>query len=183
MTLEVGDRATCGHELAGKLGLVALEPARGLLRQRQFPAKRLIVAFRFRRSFLEHLAFGARRVVPGANFGERVAQADIVGLLLLERTQRNADGLDKVAEGILDVVERGDPAIGVNQQIAQGLVALADAGTEIGKCRLVVLCGATRSLPRWRCGHRESCRRGWNTLAPEKTGDGTHGNPTPNDNR
>src|SRR5262245_62720141 len=101
MTLEVGDRATCGHELAGKLGLVALEPARGLLRQRQFPAKRLIVAFRFRRSFLEHLAFGARRVVPGANFGKRIAQADIVGLLLLERTQRNADGLDKVAEGMV----------------------------------------------------------------------------------
>src|SRR5262245_63398128 len=30
MTLEIGDRATCGHELAGKFGLVALESARGL---------------------------------------------------------------------------------------------------------------------------------------------------------
>jgi hypothetical protein len=139
--------------------------------------KRLIVAFRFRRSFLKRLALATRRVVPGANFGERVAQADIVGFFLLERSQRDADGLDEIAKGVLHVVERSDPAIGVDQQIAKGLVALADAGTEIGKCRLVVLCGAARSLlRRWR-GRRENRGYGSSALAPEKTGNRTHGNP------
>src|SRR5262249_34774295 len=55
LALEIGDLRTHRHDFAGELGLVTFEPARGLLRQRQFPAQLLAHAFQFRRPLFERL--------------------------------------------------------------------------------------------------------------------------------
>ncbi len=145
------------------------------MHQRQFPAERLVVARQFRCLLFQRLEFGTHRFVVGAKLRKRVAQAEIVTVFLLQGLQRGANGLNQVAEGILDVVERGDPTVGVDQQVTQSLVALAKAGAEIRKCPLVVLCGAVRAPLIGGWGHRE--RRGCNALTPEKIGDRTHGMP------
>ena len=80
-------------------------------------------------------------LVTGAKLCQRSAQADIVGLLLFQRLQRRADGLDEVAEGIFEIIERADPTVGIDQQVAQRLVLLADAGADIGQGRLAGLFG------------------------------------------
>jgi hypothetical protein len=36
---------------------------------------------------------------------------------LFQRLQRGADGLDEVAEGVFEVVERADPTVGIDQQV------------------------------------------------------------------
>ena len=136
LALEIGDLRTRRHDFAGELGLVTFEPARGLLRQRQFPAQLLAHAFQFGRPLFERAEFGAHALVAGAKLRQRVAQANIVGFLLFQRLQRRADGLDQVAEGVFEVVERADPAIGIDQQVAQRLVLLAEAGADVGQCRL-----------------------------------------------
>jgi len=51
------------------------------------------------------------------------------------------DGLDEVAEGFFEIIERADPTVGIDQQIAQRLVLLADAGADVGQCRLARLFG------------------------------------------
>jgi len=79
--------------------------------------------------------------VADAKLRQRVAQADILGFLLFQRLQRRADGLDQVAEGVLEVVERADPTIGIDQQVAQRLVFLANAGADVRQCRLAGLFG------------------------------------------
>src|SRR5262249_14351952 len=151
LALEVGDLRTHRHDFAGELGLVTFEPARGLLRQRQFPAQLLAHAFQFRRPLFERAEFGAHALVAGAKLRQRVAQADIVGFLLFQRLQRGADGLDQVAEGVLEVVERADPTIGIDQQVAQRLVLLTDAGADVGQSRLARLfdAGWARLGGRW----------------------------------
>jgi hypothetical protein len=58
---------------------------------------------------------------------------------LFQRLQRGANGLDQVAEGVFEVVERTDPTIGIDQQVAQRLVLLTDAGADVGQCRLAGL--------------------------------------------
>jgi len=56
--------------------------------------------------------------------------------------QRRADGLDEVAEGVFEVVERADTTVGIDQQVAQRLVLLTNTGADIGQCRLAGLFGA-----------------------------------------
>jgi hypothetical protein len=125
------------------------------------------------------VAFAAQRFMARTKLRQHVAQPGVVGFFLLERPQRNTDGIDQVAEGAFDVVERGDPALGVDQQVAQRLVALADAGTEIGKRRRAVRRRAVRAGLLGGCGHRKGCGRGCSALTPEKIRDGTHGIPSP----
>ena len=83
-------------------------------------------------------------LVSAPKFCERIAQAEILGLLLLERVQRRADRLDEIAEGFLKVVERADTTVGIDQKVAQRLVVFTDPGTNIGKCRLAALFAAAR---------------------------------------
>jgi hypothetical protein len=61
---------------------------------------------------------------------------------VFQRLQRRADGLDEVAEGIFEIIERADPTVGIDQQVAQRLVLLADAGADIGQGRLAGLFGS-----------------------------------------
>ena len=142
LALEFGDLRTRSHDFAGELGLVTFEPARGLLHQRQFPPQLLARAFQFRRPLFEHTEFAAHGLVTGAKLCQRSAQADIVGLFLFQRVQRRADGLDEVAEGVFEVVERADTTVGIDQQVAQRLVLLTNTGADIGQCRLAGLFGA-----------------------------------------
>jgi hypothetical protein len=58
--------------------------------------------------------------------------------------QRRTDGLDEVPEGFLEIVERADATIGVDQKVAQRLVVFTDAGANIGKGRLAALFSAAR---------------------------------------
>jgi hypothetical protein len=140
-----------------------LETPGCLLRQLQCLAQRLVVSPQFRRPLFGRVEIGAHRFVICAELGERVAQAGVVGLFLLQRVQRGADGPDELAEGILDVVERGDLTAGVDQQVAQRLVAPAEACAESGKCRLVVPCVAVCAVLIGRCGDRKRRRRDYNT--------------------
>ena len=87
-----------------------------------------LVARRFCRPFLKRLAVGAHRFVARTKLGERAAQADIVGCFPLQRPQHGADGLEEVAEGIFDIVERSDPTAGVGQQVPHSRIVGADAG-------------------------------------------------------
>ena len=139
LALEIGDLRTRRHDFAGELGFVTLEPARGLLRQRQFPAQLLARAFQFRRPLFERAEFAAHALMAAAKLRQRVAQAHIVGLFLFQRLQCGTDGLDQVAEGVFEVVERTDPTIGIDQQVAQRLVLLTDAGADVGQSRLARL--------------------------------------------
>jgi hypothetical protein len=88
------------------------------LRQAQLPAQLLAGVFQFRRPLFERTVVAAHGLVAGAKLGECVTQAEIVGFFLLERIQRRADGLHEVAEGLLEIVERANATIGIDQQIA-----------------------------------------------------------------
>jgi hypothetical protein len=118
LALEIGDFRPRGDDFAGKFRFLRLEAARGLLRQAQVPAKLLARVRQFRRALFERAVVAVHGLVAGAKLGERVAQANIVGFFLLERIQRPADGLHEVAEGLLEIVERANAAIGIDQQIA-----------------------------------------------------------------
>ena len=144
MALEIGDLRTRTHDFASKFRLVPVEPARRLLRQGQFPPQVLARGFQIGRAFFEQAVFAAQALVSAAKFCERIAQAEILGLLLLERVQRRADRLDEIAEGFLKVVERADTTVGIDQKVAQRLVVFTDPGTNIGKCRLAALFAAAR---------------------------------------
>src|SRR5262245_14325807 len=115
LALEIGDLRTRRHDFAGELGFVTLETAHGLLRQRQFPAHLLARASEFGRPLFQRAdvgalaQFGAHALLAGAKLRQRIAQADIVALFLFQRLQRRADGLDQVAEGIFEIIERADP--------------------------------------------------------------------------
>ena len=142
LALDIRDLRPHRHDFAGKLVFVTLEPARGLLHQRQFPTQLLARAFQFRRSLFEHAEFAAHALVAGAKLRQRVAQAHIVALLVFQRLQRRADGLDQVVEGIFEIIERADPTVGINQQVAQRLVLFANAGADVGQGRLAgFFCG------------------------------------------
>src|SRR5262249_58074800 len=110
----------------------------------QLPAQVLARGFKVGRTFLEPAVFVAQALVTAAEFCERIAQAEILGLFLLERAQRGADRLDEVPEGFLEIVERADTTIGIDQKVAQRLVVFTDAGANIGKGRLA---GALRRAP------------------------------------
>jgi hypothetical protein len=146
-TFKIGDHGACGRELAAELGVTALQRTRGKLRRRQFMAKRVVVARRFCGPFLKRLAVRTHRFVARAKPGERAAQADIVGYFLLQRPQHGADGLDDVAEGIFDIVERSDPTAGVGQQIPQRLIVGADARAKFGRCRIAACFDVAWILP------------------------------------
>ena len=118
MALEIGDFGPRGDDSAGQFRFLRLEAARGLLRQAQLPAKLLARVRQFRRALFERAVVAAHGLVAGAKLGERVAQADIIGFFLLERMQRRANWLHEVAEGFLEIVERADATIGIDQQIA-----------------------------------------------------------------
>jgi hypothetical protein len=60
---------------------------------------------------------------------------------LFQRLQRRADGLDEVAEGFFEIIECADPPVGIDQQVAQRLVLLADPGADVGQGRLAGLFG------------------------------------------
>ena len=139
LILERGDGLARGHDCAGEIGLAALELARIVLQHRQFPAQARVVALQLRRLPAERLEFAAQRVLAGANIRERVAQAGIVGLFLLQRPQRLTDRADELLERALELVERTHVMSGVDQQVAQRLVVLADTGAEIGECRRLAL--------------------------------------------
>ena len=74
--------------------------------------------------------------MAGAKLRQRIAQADIVGFLLFQSQQRRADRLDEVAEGVFEIIECADPPVGIDQQVAQRLVLLADPGADVGQGRL-----------------------------------------------
>jgi hypothetical protein len=98
--------------------------------------------FQFRRSFVECAVVAAQAVMPGAKLREHIAQPEILGLFLLERLQRGADRLDQTSEGCSQIVERTDATVGIDQQIAQRLVVLAYARTDVGEGRFADLFGA-----------------------------------------
>lgn len=110
-----------------------------------------------------------------AQLCQRVAQGDVVGLLLLQRLQRGVDGLDEVAEGLLEVVERREPTVGVEQEVAQRLVVLADPGADVGKCLLAVVFGADQALLLTGRAHLDGRWSGWNALTHKKIRNVTHG--------
>ena len=141
LALDIRDLRPHSHDFAGKLGFVTLEAAHGLLRQRQFAAQLFARAFQFRCPLLERAEFAAHALVAGAKLRQRIAQANIVALLVFQRLQRRADALDEVAEGIFEIIERADPTVGIDQQVAQRLVLLADAGADIRQGRLAGLFG------------------------------------------
>ena len=99
-----------------------------------------------------------------AQLCQRVAQGDVVGLLLLQRLQRGVDGLDEIAEGLFEVVERREPTVGVEQEVAQRLVVLADPGADVGKCLLAVVFGADQALLLTGRAHLDGRWSGWNAL-------------------
>jgi hypothetical protein len=88
--------------------------------------------------------------------------------------QRRADGLDEIAEGVFEVVERANAAVGINQKVSQCLVVLTDAVANVSECGLGAVFGGSRARlsGRWRCKRRCSA------LTRKKIGDRTHGIPT-----
>jgi hypothetical protein len=144
LALEIGDLHTRSHAFAGKFSLVCLKPTRRLLQQGQFPAQVLARGFQFGRAFFEQVVFAAQVLVTAAKFCERIAQTEIICLLLLERAQRRADWLDEVPESFFEIIERADATVGVDQKVAQLLVVFTDPGANIGKGRLAALFGAAR---------------------------------------
>src|SRR5262245_18628301 len=117
LALEVGDFGALGDNFAGEFRLLRVEPARGLLHQAQLPAKLLPGVFQFRRALSERAVVAAHGVVTGAKLGKHVAQAEIIGFFLFERMQCRPDGLHEVAEGLLEIVERADATIGIDQRL------------------------------------------------------------------
>ena len=142
LAFEIGDLRTRSNDLAGEFRLVGLQAARRLLHQCQVAAKLFARAFQFRRPFFDCAVVAAQAVVAGAKIRERVAQPEILGLFLLERLQRGADGLDETAESRFEIVERADATVGIDQQIAQRLVVLAYARADVGESRFVDFFGA-----------------------------------------
>src|SRR5262249_48018711 len=101
---------------------------------------------------------------------------DVLGLFLLERVQRGTDRLDETAESRFQIVERADATVGIDQQIAQRLVVLAYARTDLGQGRFASLFGTARAgFGGGR--HRIRCGGGSNAFTPKKIGDRTHGMP------
>jgi hypothetical protein len=176
LALQVGDLRARGHDLAGELRLVCLQPARRLLHQGQFAVKHFARTFQFRRPFFECAVVTAQAVMTGTKLRERVAQPEVLGLFLFERVQRGADGLDETAEGHFQIVERADAAVGIDQQIAQRLVVLAHARTDVGEGRFADLFGTARAGLGGR-RHRIRYGGGCNAFTPKKIGDRTHGMP------
>ena len=115
LALEIGDFRARGDDLAGEFRLLRVEPARALLRQAQLPAKLLPGVFQFRRALFQRAVVAAHGVVTGAKLGKHVAQAEIIGFFLFERMQCRTDGLYEAAEGLLEIVERADATIGIDQ--------------------------------------------------------------------
>ena len=175
LAFEVGDLRARGDDLAGELRLVRFQGARRLLRQCQFAANLFARAFQFRRPFFERAVVAAQAVMAGAKLRECVAQADVLGLFLLEGLQRGTDRLDETAESRFQVVERADATVGIDQQIAQRLVVLAYARTDVGQ-GFADLFGAARAGLGGR-RHRIRCGGGSNAFTPKKIGDRTHGMP------
>ena len=64
---------------------------------------------------------------------EIAPQGNVLGFLDLERPQSLVRGLHDLDEGVLEFVEFVDLAPGVDEEVAQGLVFLAEAHAHIGE--------------------------------------------------
>ena len=133
MPLELDDLGALARELVGQLGARALEIAHRLARKVQLVAQPLILALE-RRGFLLDLAiFDLERLIGRPHLAEIAPQGNVLGLLDLERPQSLVRGLHDLDEGILEFIELVDLAASVDEEVAQGLVFLAEAHPHIGE--------------------------------------------------
>ena len=146
LALEVGDLGAGDSQLVAQFALGDLGAAGLLLDDVELVAEPLTFGFMGRGALAEAVELGAQRLVALAHLVEGAAQADVFGLFLLEGAQRLADRVDQLAEGVLQVVERADPAAGIHKKLAENFVLAADAGAHIGPAfgpflRLGLSCG------------------------------------------
>jgi hypothetical protein len=119
-------------DLLGEVVALGFEPARGLPRQFEVLAQPLVLGFEQGGLFLDRIELRAKRVGGGAALRKLAVEAQILRLFLLERPQRVIEGIDDLLEGDLELVELIDLAAGVEQEVAERLVFLTDAGTHVG---------------------------------------------------
>ena len=113
MALELSGASPHGGELVAELHLGDFGATRSLLHGFQFVAKPLDLGLACCAAVAEVIEFAAQGLVARADVGQR--RPKLSDFFLLQRPQRLVDGIDQLAEGILEVVQRADLAAGVDQ--------------------------------------------------------------------
>ncbi len=119
-------------DLLGEIVALGLKGACALPRQFEILAQPLVLGFEQGGLLLDGVELRAQCVGGSAGLLKLAIKAQVLGLFLLQRPQGIVEGVDDLLEGDLELVELIDLAARIEQQVAERLVLLADAGTHVG---------------------------------------------------